>query len=127
MRRPRCRGPPLPRGGPQDARCVLELMSRPVPTAGAKVQRGRPKNRNRPGPKYELIDLLAGATGLEPAASGVTGRRSNQLSYAPAGNTGAGSPTPPAGDCQANPSGIEPSDAARKPCPYGTSTSSSRR
>ena len=25
----------------------------------------------------------AGATGLEPAASGVTGRRSNQLSYAP--------------------------------------------
>ena len=29
---------------------------------------------------------MAGATGLEPAASGVTGRRSNQLSYAPAGN-----------------------------------------
>src|SRR3981081_1769482 len=27
--------------------------------------------------------VLAGATGLEPAASGVTGRRSNQLSYAP--------------------------------------------
>ena len=28
---------------------------------------------------------MAGATGLEPAASGVTGRRSNQLSYAPTG------------------------------------------
>ncbi len=28
---------------------------------------------------------MAGVTGLEPAASGVTGRRSNQLSYTPAG------------------------------------------
>jgi hypothetical protein len=27
---------------------------------------------------------MAGATALEPAASGVTGRRSNQLNYAPA-------------------------------------------
>ena len=30
---------------------------------------------------------MAGVTGLEPATSGVTGRRSNQLSYTPAGNT----------------------------------------
>jgi hypothetical protein len=29
-----------------------------------------------------LLTALARATGLEPATSGVTGRRSNQLSYA---------------------------------------------
>ena len=32
----------------------------------------------------EVLRDLAGSTGLEPAASGVTGRRSNQLSYDPA-------------------------------------------
>src|SRR5207302_1035855 len=31
--------------------------------------------------------FTAGATGLEPATSGVTGRRSNQLSYAPSAGT----------------------------------------
>ena len=31
----------------------------------------------------QLADALAGATGLEPATFSVTGRRSNQLSYAP--------------------------------------------
>ncbi len=30
------------------------------------------------------LGMLAGATGLEPAVSCVTGRRSNQLNYAPA-------------------------------------------
>ena len=33
---------------------------------------------------------MAGVTGLEPAASGVTGRRSNQLSYTPAANAPGG-------------------------------------
>ena len=31
----------------------------------------------------DLQKIMAGVTGLEPAASGVTGRRSNQLSYTP--------------------------------------------
>ena len=31
----------------------------------------------------ELILKMAGRTGLEPAASGVTGRRYNQLNYRP--------------------------------------------
>jgi len=31
----------------------------------------------------DLLQGMAGVTGLEPAASGVTGRRSNQLSYTP--------------------------------------------
>ena len=29
------------------------------------------------------VSRMAGSTGLEPAASGVTGRRSNQLNYDP--------------------------------------------
>ena len=33
------------------------------------------------------IAEMAGVTGLEPATSGVTGRRSNQLSYAPGGDS----------------------------------------
>ena len=32
----------------------------------------------------KLLILMARETGLEPATSGVTGRRSNQLSYSPA-------------------------------------------
>ena len=33
---------------------------------------------------FVYVGKVAGVTGLEPAASGVTGQRSNQLSYTPA-------------------------------------------
>ena len=42
------------------------------------------RDARRPSPVAMSMREVAGATGLEPAASGVTGRRSNQLSYAPA-------------------------------------------
>ena len=44
--------------------------------------------RQRDNPAWLQAIRETGATGLEPAASGVTGRRSNQLSYAP-GRPGA--------------------------------------
>src|SRR3954469_9678743 len=57
----------------------------------------RPKNDESPA----VAGLVrgAGATGLEPATSGVTGRRSNQLSYAPRarGNSSALPPGPSRG------------------------------
>ena len=41
-----------------------------------KIDKQKPRSK-------EGALILAGATGLEPATSGVTGRRSNQLNYAP--------------------------------------------
>ncbi len=44
----------------------------------------RGERARRPGePSANLVDKLAGTTGLEPATSCVTGMRSNQLNYVP--------------------------------------------
>ena len=51
------------------------VLNRPISRCG-----GTP-NAKKPA-ALQLVSST-GATGLEPATSGVTGRRSNQLSYAP--------------------------------------------
>ena len=48
---------------------------------GGRVDRPEQADRRRVG-CVERVEV-AGSTGLEPAASGVTGRRSNQLNYHP--------------------------------------------
>jgi hypothetical protein len=53
--------------------------------SSAEFRSPGPKSRNGGSCRgVQILENLAGATGLEPAASGVTGRRSNRLSYAPA-------------------------------------------
>ena len=69
---------------------------------------------------------MAGATGLEPATSGVTGRRSNQLSYAPAASTGATTPTPFGRRVSSEPRSNRAEQRGQESLFYGTSTSSSR-
>src|SRR2546430_1860453 len=50
--------------------------------ASSALTSGRHKGALAKALVSDLQALPTGATGLEPAASGVTGRRSNQLSYA---------------------------------------------
>src|SRR2546423_678956 len=58
---------------------ILRIRSpSPVETDAAIVLRGRTRDAGHGSGASK-----AGATGLEPATSGVTGRRSNQLNYAP--------------------------------------------
>ena len=47
-------------------------------------RQGRQTEESHAVKPLTLLGKVAGVTGLEPAASGVTGQRSNQLSYTPA-------------------------------------------
>ena len=87
--------PPLPKSaqtGFQPAQARLLCPSRYEPSrVGIAVPQGgldRLTDLRRAGKRLSEKSYLheAGATGLEPATSGVTGRRSNQLSYAPERN-----------------------------------------
>ena len=57
---------------------------RPDPLS--ELSDSRPAGEARPA---EFSKNVAGSTGLEPATSGVTGQRSNQLNYDPARETAA--------------------------------------
>ena len=52
-----------------------------APRGGARTDRQDDLRNDEPLPQRGI--WRTGATGLEPATSGVTGRRSNRLSYAP--------------------------------------------
>ena len=53
--------------------------------ATSRMPRLRDRPQKHESPAAAGLVRVTGATGLEPATSGVTGRRSNQLSYAPRG------------------------------------------
>ena len=75
----------------------VELLARESTSRNPRARDpGRPRGaknhqywrpcRTEPVP-FPHVSIMAGPTGLEPATSGVTGRRSNQLNYDPAAGT----------------------------------------
>ena len=84
-----------PAGSRREVDCGLDRWRRvPHPKDVAAAAQGPPlpstpgvartqHKRKKRSKLLRFSHLLAGSTGLEPAASGVTGRRSNQLNYDP--------------------------------------------
>ncbi len=96
----------------------------PQPPSAGRDRHARRPCHDKVGTLRRKMERLAGVTGLEPAASGVTGQRSNQLSYTPEGRPGrpglaeAVNNQGP-GDCQSPflPSSSGQRLSARSPCP----------
>src|SRR5512147_648351 len=75
--------------------------------AGAKSHYiASPQDQIYTGNSRKSSERMAGTTGLEPATSDVTGRRSNQLNYVPARLSDRLYPTTPYNRCQL-PDGIK--------------------
>ena len=71
-------------GGNKQARRPDPWRTGTLPETVARWRRKQlPQALRTPNQAQQRAQRKAGATGLEPATSGVTGRRSNQLSYAP--------------------------------------------
>jgi hypothetical protein len=75
--------------GNEDAAAIAELFASNLELAGVRARRRNPERSRRTSLgqtflKMPLSKRMAGSTGLEPAASAVTGQRSNQLNYDPA-------------------------------------------
>ena len=58
-------------------------MNEKVAHLPAQCAAGVSRKNSRGANVLEISEMLAGSTGLEPAASAVTGQRSSQLNYDP--------------------------------------------
>jgi hypothetical protein len=126
-----------PTSGPQHASDAKPRQTRPRVVLASGTRHGNRLNiRERPqrkSPDFQGFPKT-GATGLEPATSGVTGRRSNQLSYAPAWARSQGlaharlqSMPSPLPSTAADPSAEDSRRGARRPGPRRRSARATAR
>jgi hypothetical protein len=69
----------------QARRAALEQLGKQNFSEGHNQGTVAPESVQRGAEPFSHLKRMAGTTGLEPATSAVTGQRSNQLNYVPAG------------------------------------------